>query len=430
MSRFQFVAANLSGAKQIGRWALVALALALCAARGITKDQFTPVILSPLMPSVRPFPGTDGRQHVVYELVLTNASPTPATLQKLEVVDALNPGKVLATYDGADLLLHLRTTGNTLAETAEIEFNGTRLFLIDLDFSSQTTLPRRLLHRVELLGGTSPARKPATPAPLAYTVAPVELRLGLPTIGPPLTGKGWVAANGCCGVTGVHRSSSLPVNGRIYFAQRFAIDWMQLDANGRLVHGDPSDVRNYTCYGADVLAVADGKVVGMLNTLDDQKPGTLPDPKTITVENVDGNHVVLDLGHGIYAFYAHLQKDSVTVALGDRVKRGQVLGKLGNTGNTSAPHLHFHLMDGASVLGSSGLPYVIDSFLLTGQIPIAKFDAAPGVEGDWSEGMFATPSPRKNQYPLDLVVADFSAHPATGAQAARKSSSPTARKKP
>ena len=152
---------------------------------------------------------------------------------------------------------------------------------------------------------------------------------------------------------------------------------MRLDEQGRLVHGDLSDVHNYTCYGADVLAVADGKVVGMLNDLDDQKPGKLPDPDTMTIDTVDGNHVVLDIGGGYFAFYAHLQKKSVTVRVGDQVKKGAVLGKLGNSGNTSGPHLHFHVMTGPSVLGSDGVPYVIESFNLAGQIDIAAFEAAP-----------------------------------------------------
>ncbi len=408
------------------------LALALSAGRGISKDQFTPVILSALTPTTRPFPGTDGRQHVVYELLLTNANPTPATLQKIEVLDAANPDRVLATYGGSDLLPHLRLTANMPAASAEIEFNSTRLFLADLDFSMQTVLPRRLLHRLELLGGSTPSHRPDTPAPLSYTGAPIELRNAPITIGPPLLGRNWVAANGCCGVTGVHRSSSLSVNGGIYFAQRFAIDWMQLNKEGQFVHGDSADVRNYTCYGADVIAVADGKVVDTLNNLDDQRPGTLPDPKTINVENVDGNHVVLDLGNGVYAFYAHMIKGSVVVAAGNRVKRGQLLGKLGNSGNTSAPHLHFHLMDGPSVLGSQGLPYEIDSFVLAGQLPIAKFDAAPGIEGDWSEGMFPAPSPRKNQYPMDLAVVDFAARPTAATGSARKtpSAAAAATKKP
>jgi len=293
-------------------------------------------------------------------------------------------------------------------ENLAIEYNGTRLLLLDLTQSAAVALPGRLLHRIEVLGAPSPSRIPTTPVLLSYTVAALDISRKLPRIGPPLLGKGWVAANGCCGAAAVHRASSLTVNGKIYYAQRFAIDWMRLDERGRLVHDDSSDVHNYPSYGADVLAVADGTVVDTLNDLDDQTPGSLPDRKTITLENVDGNHVVLDLADGVLAFYAHLQKGSVAVALGSRVKRGQVLGKLGNTGNTSAPHLHFHLMESPSVLGSNGMPYVIDSFALAGQVPAADFAAASGVEGDWSKGLFPTPSPRHDQLPLDLNIIDFS----------------------
>jgi hypothetical protein len=341
-------------------------------------------------------------------LVLTNTSPTPATLKKIEVVDAANPSRIFASYADHDLMLRLRSTGNSAVESPEIEFNNTRLFLIDLAFGAGVAPPSVLAHRIQLVGASAPSHNPAKPVPLSYTIAPFKLSLKkLPEIGPPLIGDRWVAINGCCGVAGVHRSTGFAVNGRISFAQRFAIDWMRLDDKGRMVHGDPADVHNYASYGADVLAVADGKVVSTLNDLDDQVPGKLPDPKTINIENVDGNHVVLDLGNGVFAFYAHMQKHSITVAPGDRVKRGQVLGQLGNTGNSSAPHLHFHLMDGPSVLGSSGIPYVIDSFAFAGQIPEEKFAAAPGVEGDWSDGLLHTPSSRDKQFPMDLTIADF-----------------------
>jgi hypothetical protein len=370
-------------------------------------DQFTPVVASALAPNTQPFPGTDGRYHVVYELALTNAMPTPATLQKIEVLDARSPSPAVAAYKGAELLSNLRTLANTPASNPEIEFNGTRLFLIDVAFDSREKVPSRLEHHLDVLGASSPGHQPAAPQPLSYTVAPLDLTQHLPEVGPPLAGKRWVALNGCCGISGAHRATSEPVNGRIYFAQRFAIDWMRLDDAGRLVHGDPSNVRNYTSYDADVLAVADGTVVETLNTLDDQKPGTLPDPKTITLANVEGNHIVIDLGNGVFAFYAHMQKNSITVARGLRVKRGQVLGKLGNTGNTSAPHLHFHLTNGASVLGSNGVPYVIDAFSLAGQVPEAKFAAAPGIEGNWSAGLLPQPSARRQQLPLNLAIVDF-----------------------
>jgi murein DD-endopeptidase MepM/ murein hydrolase activator NlpD len=102
-----------------------------------------------------------------------------------------------------------------------------------------------------------------------------------------------------------------------------------------------------------------------------------------------------------------MQKNSINVARGQRVKRGQVLGKLGNTGNTSAPHLHFHLMDGASVLGSNGVPYVIDRFAFAGQVSVAKFAKSEVLEGDWSEGLLSQPSPRRQQLPLNLAIVDF-----------------------
>jgi hypothetical protein len=83
------------------------------------------------------------------------------------------------------------------------------------------------------------------------------------------------------------------------------------------------------------------------------------------VETADGNYVVVDLGQGRFALYAHLQPGSLRVKVGDRVRTGDVLGLLGNTGNTDGPHLHFHVMDGPSPLTSDGLPFVFTSF--TGQ---------------------------------------------------------------
>jgi hypothetical protein len=392
-----------------GHYLLLLSVIAILSANATSRpDQFTPLVVSALTKNTRPFHGTDGRVHLVYELVLTNTSPTPATLKKIEVLDGSNPSKALASYDGRGLLLCLRTTGRLTAEIPTIEFNSTRLFLIDLSLDPAIALPEQLMHHIEVLGAPSPGPKPTTPVLLSYIVAPLDISRKVPVISPPLSGKGWVAVNGCCGADSIHRSSNLSVNGGIYFAQRFALDWMRLDEAGRFVHGDPSNVHNYDSYGADVLAVADGTVVETLNDLDDQKPGTLPDPKTITLENVDGNHVVLDLGDGVFAFYAHLQKGSVRVASGAQVKRGQVLGKLGNTGNTSAPHLHFHLMESPSVLGSNGIPYLIDAFAIAGQVSAADFAAATGVEGNWSKGILPNPNPRQNQFPLDLDIVDFS----------------------
>jgi hypothetical protein len=367
-----------------------------------SPDQFTPVVVSPLLPETQRVLGTDGQYHVVYELAFANTRQTPATLMKLEVLDARDPSVPLAAYEGETLLSRLRTLSNTTPETAALDFNETRLVLLHLAFDPGAGVPHRLVHRVAVLAAANLGD--LTPALLSYTVAPVRIRRRIPMVGPPLTGRGWVAINGCCEADGVHRNTGLPVNGQLYYAQRYAIDWMRLDAEGRLVHGDLSDVHSYTAYGADVVAVADGVIVGTRNDLEDQLPPNLPDPKTITAQTLLGNHVIQDIGDGFFAFYAHLQPGSVVVAPGDRVTRGQQLGKLGNSGNTSAPHLHFHLMAGPSAIGSNGIPYVIDGFALAGQIPA---DASGGLEGSFNQYRFPQPTTVQRQFPLDRVIVDF-----------------------
>ena len=387
--------------------ALIALLLLTIAARAAATDQFTPVTVSSLNRSTVAFQGTDGKQHVVYELILTNANPTPATIQRIEVLESTKSANVLAVYQGRELLSHMRSMGSTPVPSTDIEFNGARLFLINLVFDRGAPVPGRVLHRIALLGGATPAPEPRPPVALTYAVAPLELVTQVRGIGPPLAGKGWAALNGCCEVTGAHRGSSKSVNGQIYFAQRLAIDWMRLDDQGRLLHGDPAEVRNYSGYGADVLAVANGTVVKTLDSLEDQKPGTLPDPRTITLDNVEGNYIVLDLGAGVFAFYAHLRRNSIKVSAGDRVNRGQVLASLGNTGNTSAPHLHFHLMDGPSTLGSNGLPYVIDALEVAGEVSAVRFAEAANLEGKWNENLMRAPSARNGQFPMDWAIVNF-----------------------
>jgi len=383
------------------------LAALLFSSAPAQQDALTPVIASPLRPSTSAFLGTDDKLHLVYELTITNTGTATAALQKIEVVSPDAPNQVFATFEGASLLTRLRTAGRGPELTSsQIEFSATRLFLIDFTVDATTRLTTTLLHRFTVLAAGPPGSPKDQTVLQTYTIAPIALTTDVTILGPPLSGKHWVALNGCCAASGVHRGTGMPVNGEIYFAQRFAIDWMLLDANAKFDTGDGKSVEDYADYGAKVIAVADGTVVETLSTLDNQIPGTLPDPKTITIQNVDGNHIVLDLGHGKYAFYAHLQKGSLLVAKGDHVKRGQPLALLGNTGNTSAPHLHFHLMNGTSVLGSSGLPYVLDHFELAGQLSAERFDKT-GLEGDWSSGLSAQPSDRKLEFPLDLNVINF-----------------------
>jgi hypothetical protein len=193
-------------------------------------------------------------------------------------------------------------------------------------------------------------------------------------IGPPLRGVRFIAADSCCDATR-HTRAALPVDGRVRIAQRLAVDWEQLDEAGRVYAGPRETLTSYTIFGREALAVADAQVVAIRDDLPEQIPGKFPE--TVTLAEADGNSVVLDLGGGRFALYAHLQPGSLRVRAGDRVRRGQPIGLVGNSGNSVAPHLHFHVMDGPSPLDSNGLPYEIDAFDVTGHSPgTAAFDHA------------------------------------------------------
>jgi murein DD-endopeptidase MepM/ murein hydrolase activator NlpD len=103
-------------------------------------------------------------------------------------------------------------------------------------------------------------------------------------------------------------------------------------------------------------------VVATRDDQPEQTPGQLS--KGLALNDFGGNYVVLKIADGTYAYYAHLQKGSegVHVKSGERVSKGQVVGKLGNTGNTDAPHLHFMLIDDKAPLTSHALPFEIGSF--------------------------------------------------------------------
>jgi murein DD-endopeptidase MepM/ murein hydrolase activator NlpD len=113
--------------------------------------------------------------------------------------------------------------------------------------------------------------------------------------------------------------------------------------------------------------VADGIVAATKDSIPENVPGANSRAVPITLETVGGNHVIVDMGNGRYAFYAHLQPGSLRVKKGDRVRRGQVLGLVGNSGNSTEPHLHFHLSDSPSPLGSEGVPYVHEQFEVVGR---------------------------------------------------------------
>ena len=125
------------------------------------------------------------------------------------------------------------------------------------------------------------------------------------------------------------------------------------------------EVRSWRFYDAPVLAVATGTVVAAVDDMEDQIPGP---PEGVDVQNAPGNHVVQDIGGGRWVLYAHLRPRSVAVRVGDTLRPGQQIGGVGNSGSSTAPHLHFQVMDRPSALNAVGLPFVFDRLRVEGTV--------------------------------------------------------------
>ncbi|MEO3759031.1 M23 family metallopeptidase [Mycobacterium sp. B14F4] len=327
--------------------------------RGPAPSVATPLIGEAVAEPV-PVPATDGKTHLAYEIRLTNVLAQEVTLTSVTVLDR---DVAMLNLAGDQLTPWMRILGNT-APTTTIGPGQSAAIWLDVAIDKDAPAPTRLTHAISL--SNSAPQPPLFPATQTIDVAPVTVQSRKPVvIDPPLRGPGWVDADGCCD-TSAHRTALNPINGQLWAAERFAIDYVQLDPAGRFLTGDPAELESFAYFGADIHAVADGQVVSVRDGLAEQVPGT--NPSGLPLDQYPGNHVVQSLGDGNYALYAHIRTGTVKVKPGDRLTAGQVIGNVGNTGNSGAPHLHFHVMSSADPLRSDGLPFVFDDFRLEARI--------------------------------------------------------------
>lgn len=376
-------------------------------AQALKSDEvLSSISVSPIS-TPNPVLGADGRVHLAYELLVTNPSKLFVTLDKVEAVDP--QGRPIYGLDGDAL-------GSMISAYAgggrTVPPGGSAAVFLDVTFPGDAKLPEHVAPRVlATRHAAGPDGKPApmpadAPLPVTFSFTGAGHGIGKPAvvIAPPLRGKGWVAVNGCCDSITSHRGAIMAVNGQLRVPERFAIDFVQLAPDGHLFSGDVHALKSYAYFGAPIHSVADGTVVNLYDETDEQVPGGAA--KGINPENIGGNMLVIDIGGGNFAFYAHLQRGSLKVKLGDKVKAGDVIGLLGNTGNSTAPHLHFHVMDGPSPLDTNGLPYVFTAFDSQGVVQIDGPDffdkpVAAAIDRRRLEGT------RRNALPLNNEVVDF-----------------------
>ena len=326
---------------------------------GTAADRYTPVVMD-VMTAPRWYKDRKGALRLVYELRLTNAFPVPVEVTGVQVRDARRH-RTVQSLAGQDLASSMTPMASPGDPDTTVVPSGDSVVWMDVPFKRRAAIPAAVKHTLTV---DVPPGLPV-PATIVSSAGFSKVDRRPPTVlHPPLRGTGWVAVGSCC--DGPHRRSIQPVNGGLFLGQRFAIDWNGMDRQGRFVVGDPSLNESWTFYGKPVLAVADGVVVQAVDRWPDQVPNA---PRPVGLEEADGNYVILKLGPRRFAFYAHLKPGSVAVKRGDRVKAGQAVGRLGNTGSSTGPHLHFQLMDRGSALASDGLPYVFDRYRYVGEIP-------------------------------------------------------------
>jgi hypothetical protein len=353
----------------------------------------------------RAVPGADGRIHLAYEYVITNPGSSFVTIDKVEAVTP--EGRVDAQTSGPALAAMMKGADGT-----RLPANGIGFLLMDVSYPAGAALPKSLSPRItmtrQLVGPDGkPASWPPTeplPATISFTGPSADIgTTPAVVIAPPLRGPGWVAVNGCCDALTSHRGAIMSINGVTRAPERFAIDWIKLDGKGRAFTGKMTDLAGYAGFGEPIHAVAGGTVVNIYTDAAEQVPGP---PMGVTPASIGGNMLVVDIGGGKFAFYAHLQPGSLKVKLGDRVQTGQVIALLGNTGNTTAPHLHFHVMDGPSPLDANSVPYVFTRFTGTGRARDASWDDA-FAKGAPVTVDAALTGPHDRQLPLNNQVVDF-----------------------
>jgi hypothetical protein len=339
---------------------------------------------------------SNGSRVLVYELHVTNFDTRPLVLRRVEVSG--QDGAWLLTLQDSTLRRSVRVLADTgmgmdMAMTADspppIAVGARVIVFMWIALPLEAAVPRALRHR--LFFATSDASAPAAgESSIDDIKVPVsgDRVIELPS---PLPPGVWLAGNGPRNDSD-HRRSLVPLNGKARISQRFAIDWLLVGPNGNTSHDDRDKNENYWGFGQPIRSVASGEVTEAVDSIADNVPHAPLPP--ITVATIAGNHVIVRIGPDRFVMFAHLERGSVRVRLGEHVTAGQLLGALGNSGQTTAPHLHFQVMDASSPLAAEGVPFVFDRFTFL------------GFGQDYEPDKHAT-SPRRGEMPAGDAVVSF-----------------------
>jgi len=331
-----------------------------CRSSSSNSGSSAPSIQLGTIDPVRPVQ-TQDETLLVYELSILNSGETAVNLQQ---VDTTSGNNLLASYAGSDLCERVSepfAQPDTEAEASTLIEPGAEL-LVFMWLPLPTDWPNESLTHVVTLQSTGAETE-------------FEERLVVPmedvdpvVLGPPLRGGNWLVGNTTD--DSPHSRDIEVFDDTVRIPMRYAIDFLQEGPDGGFFDGNETDNAAHYAYGEEILAVAAGTIVMTVDGVPENVPGSRP---ATTLDTRGGNIIILDIGDDHFVTYAHLIPGSLTVNVGDQVTKGDVLGRLGNSGNSDGPHLHFHVSQifdtqNASGLNGSALPFVFESFeLLDGQ---------------------------------------------------------------
>jgi Peptidase family M23 len=378
------------------RLMLLAIAAAAFAHPAAAGDPRPPQLRATFLASPAPIVQY-GSTKLVYEMVVTNFSKRSYVFDKIEA----KAGAAQFSFSDtalAGMTAHLGPWDPVAGPTSRTIAAGRSVvvyFLLDLGANKAPPEIEHTLHVIADDGGAHD---------IALNPLPVLDEKPIVVV-PPLRGV-WMAGDSVNnGPDAAHRRAILITDGVAWLAQRYAIDWVQIqkvDGAYTTWKGPEDKNESYFCYDQPIYSVAAGKVVGAADGLPENVPHSGKYAVELTFDNAAGNHVVVEIAPHRYVLHAHMKPGTVRVKAGDTVRVGDILGHVGNTGSSTEPHLHMHIVDRPSFLAANGLPYAFTAF-----------DASGPVEADVSSpsainiGQIGPQKPFTDDYPANNAEVTF-----------------------
>ena len=294
-----------------------------------------------------PFPTNGPVQEVAFDLGVTAMDDT-VTIGGI-VIQGFNDHQLLFEQPWPARILLKRTGESDLTIPP-----GTGLAVRSLQFLLHGYEP--LTHVVVTVVGTAHrdgrAVQVAVQIPVAYHDPVTDLHF-------PLRGVWWA----------IQAADWSDQHKREVYSQTYAIDFVKLGTDNSFFRGAGQELTDHYSWDQPVYATAGGKVAYVCYDMPDLAPGAQANPLLFRDDprRLLGNAVAISHGNGEFSYFAHLQQGSLQVNEGELIRRGALLGRVGNSGHSPGPHLHFHLMEGPNLFIDQGLPLKFSHFWAGGQ---------------------------------------------------------------